>query len=356
MVVGVCGYGYTGSSAYLDLLKEYEEFDFNETKKVMEFTLPYQCGGLSDLEFHLTKAPVKHLAGDDAIDRFKRVINSNRRSFDRLTDNAFSTLSKEYINSLVQVEYNCHKYKFDSDYWFLNFKEKALSTVQKKLERKFHRYIPLLKENKRYISVYPEHFVEKTKRYISEILLAAGLNEEKKGILLDQPFPPNNPGMVFHYFNDPYAIVVNRDPRDVYVQAKHLSFSFSRFVPHDDVKDFVTYYRSVIQHYEKDDPRRVLRLNFEDLVYKYDETVNRIEDFLHISKHASPGKYFDPGLSIRHTQMMDVFPEDQEDIAYIEKELQEYLYPFEKFQKVTSRDGIYTSLSANKYKRSHKQL
>lgn len=38
--------------------------------------------------------------------------------------------------------------------------------------------------------------------------------------------------------------------------------------------------------------------------------------------------------------MMELFPEDHEAISYIEKELPDYLYPFERYDKVKERKGI----------------
>ena len=220
-----------------------------------------------------------------------------------------------------------------------------------KLEKRFRKYIPLLREEKRYISTYPENFVEKTQNYVRRILEAAGLVDGKYIIMLDQPFPPNDPSVVFHYYDDPYAIIVNRDPRDLYVLVKHLRFSKARFIPHDTVENFVKYYRAVSYYNQNEDKSRILRIQFEDLIYEYDATVKRIEEFLHIDKHISPRKYLDPQISIKNTYMMDLFPEDKEDIAYIEKELPEYLFPFEKYEKPDNRDGIYGALSANKYKK-----
>lgn len=40
-----------------------------------------------------------------------------------------------------------------------------------------------------------------------------------KPICLDQPFSGNNPENSFKFYNNPYAIIVDNDPRDLYLAA-----------------------------------------------------------------------------------------------------------------------------------------
>lgn len=341
MIIGICGYGYTGSSAIVDLLKEYEELDVlvKNFSYTFEFTLPYEPDGLLDLEYHLTKAPAKHLKSDMAIYRFKQITNWQRNPMNRVTNGQFQQLTDNYLNSLIQVAYKCRRVDSRRNNRLQIYFEKGLGVLQRKLEKTFKRHIPIAKEDERYVSVYPENFLKLTQDYVRDIL-KAGESSPQAIRLIDQPFPPNNPEDVFHFFDDPYAIVVDRDPRDIYVMIKHFAFRSGRFIPSDSVEDFVNHYRMVRRRREDEDPGRVLRIQFEDLIYRYEETVEKLEQFLKIRKHSFKGKYFKPMVSIRNTQMMDMFPEDKEAIAYIEKELPEYLFPFEQYEKVTEREGV----------------
>lgn len=137
-------------------------------------------------------------------------------------------------------------------YW-----EKGIGVLQRKLERIFKRNVIIAKEGIRYVSVYPEDFQKLTKAYVNSIL-EAGKESKKLVRLIDQPFPPNNPEDVIHFFEDPYAIVVDRDPRDIYVMVKHFAFRSGRFIPSDRVEDFVNYYMAVRQHRPDQDPSKVL--------------------------------------------------------------------------------------------------
>lgn len=341
MVIGICGYGYTGSSAIVDLLKEYEELDVlvKDFSYTFEFSLPYEPDGLLDLEYHLTKAPAKHLQSDMAIYRFKQLVEWQRNPMNRITKGQFSQLTNDYIDQLVQVSYKCRRVDTRRNNRIQIYWEKGLGVLQRKIERQLKRNVPIVKEDTRFVSVYPENFQKATREYVMRIIEASKENDEAIR-LIDQPFPPNNPEDVFHYFDNPYAIVVDRDPRDVYLLVKHFAFRGGRFIPTDRVEEYVEYFRSVRKHRPDKDPQRVIRIKFEDLIYEYQRTVKKIEEFLGISQHIHIGEYFKPEISMRNTQMMDMFPEEKKAIEYIEQELPEYLFPFDKYGSVHNREGI----------------
>lgn len=344
-IVGVCGYGFSGSSAVVSLLQEYAETSAFKSGRVCEFAFPYEPDGLLDLEYNLVHAPAKHLKGDSAIHRFIQYTKYISKSFDRETDGAFSRLTENYLKEITQVTYKCRR---SSDYRYSKlamFFEKLGRYIQIKAEDRLKRRVVILKEGDRYISVKPEHFVENTKQYVSDILTAAGVTDPSKMAIIDQPFPPNYPDQVFHFFDDPYAIIVDRDPRDIYLTVKNLRFTNGRFVPHDKVEDFITYFKAVSTHREDEDPQRVLRIHFEDLIYDYEHTVERIENFLNIKNHVRMRELFKPELSIKNTQLSAAFPEDKEAIELIEKELKDYLYPFDTGKMPKDRENIFKMAS-----------
>lgn len=339
-MIGVCGSGCSGSSAAFDLIREYEGVKTFVSGRECEFTLPYDNGGLLDLEFALMKEPCKHLKGDYAICRFNKLTNYLERSYNRETGNKFSELTREYLDSIIQVKYGALRADDHINTAAQRFMYKALRTMEFKLSKALDKTVHLIKRDERYICACPENFEDKTKAYVNGILQVAGADEQCT-MLLDQPFPPNNPESVFHFFDDPYALIIDRDPRDIYLYAKRVrKIPDSEFVPHDTAEQFVKYFRAVSIWRGKENSNRILRIAFEDLIYNYEETVDRIEKFFHLGKHINKGKWFQPEVSIRNTQMFNAFPEDREDIAYIEKELKEYLFPFEKYSYEVKRDSI----------------
>ena len=71
------------------------------------------------------------------------------------------------------------------------------------------------------------------------------------------------------------------------------------------------------------------------MIYRYDESVKKIEEFLDLHGHVRKKEIFDPARSINNTQLIRLHPEDAKNIDYIEKELPEYLYHFEEFGDIS---------------------
>ncbi|MEI3251455.1 MAG: hypothetical protein V8R79_01410 [Candidatus Gastranaerophilaceae bacterium] len=74
---------------------------------------------------------------------------------------------------------------------------------------------------------------------------------------------------------------------------------------------------------------KVLRINFEDLIYNYDTKIKEITKFLGFkeSDHINKKTRFIPEMSIKNTQLFRK-EEYREECKVIEKELKKYLYEF----------------------------
>lgn len=317
MIVSVSGYNWSGASAVLDLLNEYEE-----TKVIYspEWYIIDQPDGIRDLAFHIMGTGT-YMSSDVAVQRFLHFVRAHD-DYDKATDNKFVSISENYINELIQFSWDGHS---SYDLFRLSPMEKRIWTIRNYIDiaiNKFmHKQLNLV-DRKMYLCIKPDKFLEKTKEYINELIYAAGGSKDKVNVV-KQLFPANNPAPDFQYVDDPYVIVVDRDPRDIYVQCN--SEKVTCF-PCKDVKQYVEYYKS--WRIEKDifDNPRVLRIQFEDLDYKYDETVKRIEELLKLERHVMPKKYFDPVKSIKTTHIYTNYPKLEKDIKYIEENLSEYLY------------------------------
>jgi hypothetical protein len=162
-------------------------------------------------------------------------------------------------------------------------------------------------------------------------------NTKDKNIVLDQPFAANNPEKSFVFFDNPKAIILERDPRDLYLLAKKVALSKARWIPSDNVEDFIKFYKLIREksnvHTQSD---QILYVKYEDLIYEYKDTSTRINNFLNLKEHTWPKKYFQPEISINNTQLFIKYKGFENDIYKIEKELEEWLYPFENYEKKTS--------------------
>jgi len=327
MIIGVTGYGATGASACMDLIKEFDGVQYY--KPHVEFQLLQQPDGIIDLHYNLVESR-RRISINAAIVRFiKRFEYKRSDRLSKKTNGQYVSLSRDYINSLIKV---CWKGKSSYDPQdilsrFEDTKYRYLRGVMKRIVWLFNPNSVWPKYNNRYYACVSEkEFVHKTRVYLDKIFKASGF-DTKNPILLEQLFGLEKPTEGAEYFDDFRSIIVDRDPRDVYAMTNgYLSQQETSFMPNKgDVKAFVKYFKGL--HHSHVNHPNVMYINFEDLIYKYDESLARLKDFLKLD-HVNPKEFFKPEWSINNTRTYKNYPELKEDIKYIERELKDYLYPF----------------------------
>lgn len=333
MIIGACGYGATGSSVVSDLLKEYDDIQVFDS---FEFWMSYRVDGLEDLEYHIMKQYSKGESCDAAIRRFLRKSKSYMVPFINkpCSGNLFYQLSKQFIAEITQFKFKglytaevCSGYILKDIFAFASKKVFMPKIIEKILGKRVY----LWPCGDKYYSIEPDNFYEAAQKYTSAVLEAMGADLNKP-ICLDQPFSGNCPECSFKFYKDPYAIVVDKDPRDLYLAGKFTKDPNFKFSPINDVDKFIIYYRNMRRHFVENE--RILRIRFEDLIYNYDESIHKIESFLNIHNHARAKQIFEPSRSINNTQLIRLHPEEQDNILKIERELSEFLFDFDSYKKV----------------------
>lgn len=332
MFIGVCGYGSTGSSSVSDYLKEFGEICVLDK---LEFTLAFQMDGLVDLEHHLMHPHSR--IGDSvlAMDRFKAMIKRNKYLSVKsgIPVKQLDRMAGVFLESVTQVSWLGRPYTAKG-FWNKVVGDKLFYLrIRPFLETKLgisYKWWPLVPIP---LSIAPGNFHEAARAFVATILEKMGA-DFSKNVAMDQPFDAVNPLVCFPFFPNPVAIIVDRDPRDVYVfgKTKLREMRNNRFMPVDDVRDFVKYYRILRCNRPallQDD--RVLHVRFEDMVYDYEAATRRIREFLHLGNNPNPKSIFDPALSIANTQVFKRFPQFADDVGVIERELPEFLFDFSRF-------------------------
>ena len=148
--------------------------------------------------------------------------------------------------------------------------------------------------------------------------------------MADQLVPPTNVSRYLRYFDDIKVVCVDRDPRDLFLLEK----TWKGTIIPKKVDEFCLWYKATREHRktEVDDPKKVLRIQFEDLIYNYDKTSKKVLKFIGISPdhHTKPQTLLIPEKSMKNTKLWERIPEYAEEIKYIEKNLKEYLYKYKK--------------------------
>ena len=331
MIISTCSFGSTGSSVITDYLKE---FDGLHVMDDTELTWISAVDGIIDLDYHLNNPHNRTGDSIKAIERYKSLCEKKMPSFEKcgISRSVFEKSLDEFLASIIMTSWKWNTKPLKEEPLWRRLVIKVLNKTKyiHKWELKNKRQWEGFPYKDVYFSVKPKNFDVAVKKHIKDVLYAFGAKENEH-LVFDQLFPGNNPQSCFKYFDDPYAIVVDRDPRDVYVFGRTVLLKGipGHIMPLNDVKDFVIYYRALRDNQpykEKND--RILCLRFEDLVYHYDETTKKLRDFLHLGDNPNPKSIFDPSISMANTQVWKRYPEFQKDIEYIENELKEYLFDF----------------------------
>lgn len=325
------GYYATGSSAIKDFCKEFSEC---ADAGNYEFRFAQDPTGLSDLEYNIIENNHRHNTSNAIKDFYKLMKFYNGRFYTKryrkFFGKNFMNIVDEYIENIVGLKtktwWHFDQYKKGEIFYFVDI-------LYGKITAKFMQEgcISLLKgaEKAYYTYIDKEKFYQETKKFTNKLFNIA--NKEKKDFLIvDQLISPSNVNRYLNYFDDIKVIIVERDPRDLYIASKQIYCE--GIIPVDTVEDFCKWYQITREHrkHEMMDKNKVLLINFEDLIYNYNESTQKVMKFLGLNarNHIEKYKYFDPKKSIRGTKLIERFPKFKKDVNYIEKHLSEYIYEY----------------------------
>lgn len=331
-IITCTGYFGTGSSAVTDFVTE---FDTVKSMGDYEFRFLHDPDGVADLQYHLVEHHNRHNSGH-AVKRFKRLVDfhaGNRlvKRYEAFFHGQWKTLSYQYIDSLTDFSFK--------GWWQYDLLDRGVGYYYRKLLMNKLYKLTIGRHTEHVLNVLPkeityashptrEEFTAKTKAYLSALMQAAN-PENAPMLMVDQLLPPSEVWRFLPYFDDIRLVVVERDPRDIYTQQKFSERS--AIVPTDTPEIFCKWYRYTRAHRKTEayDPERVLLIQFEDLIYRYEETAHKLCEFLGLREedHAHKKEKFAPAKSIKNTRQWERYDIDA-DIAYIEKELAEYIYDY----------------------------
>lgn len=321
------GYHATGSGAVDDFLREFNNIE--SANYGIESRFLQDPDGISDLEYNLIENPHR-LNSAFAIKRFLKYVENEERTYKHIFGKDWKRISIEYIYRITDFKYHG---TWAADIWLLKPLERAkfiltkgrvklLSKIFKKAKKsKYYDYFPNMKEYA--VNINQERFIKETKKYCED--LCKILNKENKEyVVLDQAVSPQNPDRYLRYIDDLKVIIVERDPRDVFIN--DIIINQDNVLP-KDVKEFCFIFKASRKKIESKSSN-ILYINFEDMIYNYDKTTKQIMIFLGLNEknHVKVKQFFNPEKSKKNTRLWEKYKEYNEEMSYIEKELKEYIY------------------------------
>lgn len=288
--INVSGFFTSGSSAVVDLLKEFS--DTYECKAEIRIIKdPY---GISQLEHSLVDS-WELINSSAAIADFLSLCRICSRtgggsfplaraglSYCKTMSKDFMTITEEYIDDLTS-------YKYAQDFYHTKFKKSYFKYVIDRcgrgLDKATKGNIKSLKKciPQSYFSApTQEQFNAATQKYFEKLYAEQAKNG--RYIILDQAVSPNNPTVINRYFKSAKMIIVDRDPRDMFIDdifnwgEKYFEDMHSR-----DAGYKYAIRQKALRKGIVDDPN-ILCVRFEDVVLNYDVTKKKIMEFVGFSE------------------------------------------------------------------------
>ena len=330
--ISCASYYGTGSSAITDFVSEFEDV-YSFTNE--EFRFIQDPDGISDLEFNLVECFNRHNSGH-ALKRYKRLVdfyagNSISKKYAAFFGENWKNISYNYINELMDFSYKgWWQYDLYDRGPFFYFRKRIFNKL---LHATIWRNKPELTWNSMKNEItYASHpseqkFLAATQLYI-EKLFKSVIPSEYQIMMVDQLVPPMNLSRYLRYFNNNIqVVVVDRDPRDIFVLEKYV---WKDGVIPTDVDIFCKWFLYTREHrkHENMNTAQIKFLHFEDLVYNYEKTTESLMKWLKLdaNRHTKKKEIFNPEISKRNTKVWEKFPESKKEIEIITKKLGEYLY------------------------------
>ena len=218
--IACVGYHATGAGVIDDLFREFDNVEQGAYE--VECRLFQDPDGIADLEWNLVRNSHRLNSGF-AVKRFLNYVKRTERTYKKIFGSSWRELSEQYAQAIVKIDYRGY---WHGDIWLLNpvlryyhLFRRGLSKIAPKRWKKpsYYNYFPWLRTY--HAGMSEQEFLAHTRQYVDR-LCEAMHPEGKEYVLLDQPFSPSNLGLYSRYVNDLKTIVVDRDPRDVFIFQK----------------------------------------------------------------------------------------------------------------------------------------
>ncbi|MBE9829811.1 sulfotransferase family protein [Campylobacter concisus] len=330
-IITSTGYGGTGSSAITDLLKE---FDSGISMGDAEFWFLQDYDGVSDLEYYLIDGNHRSKVSM-AISKFIKYIKIHNTFYNKFFGENFIKYSNEYINSLVDASFR----KALSDYevsnsflklWYFKLYPIMQLGIKKILKQDTFEFSPKIRLIDKYYSIPDKNrFYIETKKYTSKLFSLLDTDNKYKFIAIDQLVPSINTNRYFNYVDNLKVIVVDRDPRDLFLLNETHWNGASYICDTTNIYEYINWYKTMREHRKTEKKNNnVVYMMIEELIYEYDKSLGRLYNFLGLAEeeHIKKRQYFNPAVSKNWTRLWEKYPKYKKEVEIIREHLNEYCY------------------------------
>lgn len=336
-IITCASYHNSGSSAISDF---FTDFDNVTSLGDYEFRIPQDLDGISDLEYYVVENNHRNNTSQE-IKRFLRLakrLNGTwyRKDYERFLGPDFLKYTNEYINSITEMKAKafCAQDQANKGQLFSFFDRsynKIMNIIMDSISKSpYGRRYSFIKNSEYgyFTNISEEQFLYETRRYMDKVFNAAN-KDNNPYMVVDQLVPPSNIARYIRYFNDICVFIVDRDPRDIYIEERNYDWGT---IPLDSVEEYCNWFQITRAHRKKDEiPSNVHFIQFEDMIYDYENTKENLMSIVGLDEihFDNMKKQFDPNKSKNNTNLIKKYPKYTKEIEYISERLSDYLYNFE---------------------------
>ena len=305
--VDVSGFFTSGSSAMVDLLKEFDHF-YECGAEIRFIKDPYGICQMEDVLINNWEFINSSAAISDFLEICRKGARNGKGLFAPAGFGLSKSISPDFMKITEQYVSEITEYTYKMDSYHYKFKKPYL----KYLIDRYRWAIEYLSKGKLKTSntniatcyfSHPtqEQFNAATKRYFSRLFDSHGASDGPSYIILDQAISPNNTQVIHRYFDKAKMIIIDRDPRDMYVDDIRWGENLDRnYQTKEAASKYVKRAKALRENIVLD--KDILYVRFEDLVINYEETVSSVMSFLGIPKefHVLKKSIFKPEVSIKN--------------------------------------------------------
>jgi hypothetical protein len=316
--INVSGFFYSGSSAMVDLLKEFKSF-YESNAEIRFIKDPYGIAQMENALVNNWELINSSAAISDFLELCRKGCRNGKGLFAPAGFNLKKTISGDFLKITEDYIEDLTDYSYKKDFYHYKFKKPYLKYV-------FDRYrwaIEYLSKgnlktaNRNIATCYfahptQERFNTATQRYFDRLFenhVSDGADESF--IILDQAISPNNTQVIHRYFHKSKMIIIDRDPRDMYVDSIQWGDGMERhYQTKEAAERYILQAKALRENIILDSD--ILYVRFEDLIINYDETRLKILHFLGLEEkdHILKKKFLKPEVSIKNIGIWRKFYDD----------------------------------------------
>ena len=305
--VDVSGFFTSGSSAMVDLLKEFRGF-YESNAEIRFIKDPYGIVQMENALVNQWEFINSSAAISDFLDLCKKGCRNGKGLFAPAGFNLKKTISKDFMNITEDYVNELSDYTYKFDFYHYKFKKSYLKYVTDRY-RWAVEYLSkgrFKTANRNIATCYfahptQERFNKATKRYFARLFENKIKDNDSPFIILDQAVSPNNTQIIHRYFDKAKMIIIDRDPRDMYVDDIQWGENLDKnYQTKEAAEKYILRAKALRDSIVLDDD--ILYVKFEDLIINYDETRLKILHFLGLDEkdHVNKKKFLKPEVSINN--------------------------------------------------------